>query len=291
MCPYDRCSNPRAHENRSQEEADRGPVQFGDEAEAVFVPDVAACEAPPISLPPGREAVLRSTKIGMVVLELLPHPCERIEIRDAGDPDARLIGPDTRHPPLLAQRAPTAIRTSLPLERWLALLQERAKAFFRIGHREEAILQFSLEREALVHRHLEAFRDRALDEADRARGVLRIRQAVREGHRLLPELRSGEDPIQEAPVERLFRREHSARGHEVDRATLADKPRESLRASRSGKDAERHLRQSDPPGSVRGETEVGRHGDFESAADAMSVDRGDEELRRALHLVQNLLAI
>src|SRR2546428_586683 len=202
-----------------------------------------------------------------------------------------LPGPVPPPPPLLAQRAPTAIRTSLPLERWLALLQERAKAFFRIGHREEAILQFSLEREALVHRHLEAFRDRALDEADRARGVLRIRQAVREGHRLLPELRSGEDPIQEAPVERLFRREHSARGHEVDRATLADKPRESLRASRSGKDAERHVRQSDPPGSVRGETERGRPGDFESAADAMSVDRGDEELRRALHLVQNLLAI
>src|SRR2546422_11710361 len=99
MCPYDRCSNPRAHEDRSQEEADRGPVQFGDEAEAVFVPDVAACEAPPISLPPGREAVLRSTKIGMVVLELFPHPCEPIEIPAAGDPGCRVHGPGTRPRP------------------------------------------------------------------------------------------------------------------------------------------------------------------------------------------------
>ena len=53
--------DPRAYEDRSQEEADCGPVEFCDEAEAVLVPDVATCEAPPISLPPGGEAILRST--------------------------------------------------------------------------------------------------------------------------------------------------------------------------------------------------------------------------------------
>src|SRR2546427_784883 len=91
--------DPRPCEDRPQEEADRRPVEFGDEAEPVLMPDVAACEAPPISLPPGREAILRSTKIGVVSLELLPHLRERIEIRDPGDPDARLSGPDTFHPP------------------------------------------------------------------------------------------------------------------------------------------------------------------------------------------------
>src|SRR3989441_3090017 len=96
--------DPRACEDCSQEEADGGPVQFGDEAEAVLVPDVAAGEAPPVSLPSGREAILRSTEIGVVVLELLPHLRERVEIRDPGDPDARLTGPDPRHPPLPAQR-------------------------------------------------------------------------------------------------------------------------------------------------------------------------------------------
>src|SRR2546425_341038 len=110
MCPYDRCSNPRAHEDRSQEEADRGPVQFGDEAEAVFVPDVAACEAPPVPLPPGHEVIPRPTEIGMVFFDLPPHPREPIETRTAGARDARLTGPDPSHPPLPAQRPPTAIR-------------------------------------------------------------------------------------------------------------------------------------------------------------------------------------
>src|SRR6266571_8101756 len=93
--------DPRAYENRSQEKAGGVPVEFGDEADAVLVPDVAAGEAPPVSLPSGREAILRSTEIGVVVLELLPHLCERTEIRDPGDPDARLTGRDTCHPPLL----------------------------------------------------------------------------------------------------------------------------------------------------------------------------------------------
>src|SRR5436309_10589630 len=91
--------DPRPCEDRPQEETDRRLVEFGDEAEAVPMPDVAACETPPVSLPSGREAILRSTQIGVVVLELLPHLRERIEIRDPGDSDARLPGPDTFHPP------------------------------------------------------------------------------------------------------------------------------------------------------------------------------------------------
>src|SRR5207249_5200073 len=91
--------DPRPFEDRPQEEADRRLVEFGGEAEAVPMPDVAACEAPPVSLPSGREAILRSTQIGVVVLELLPHLRKRIEIRDPGDPDARLLRPDTFHPP------------------------------------------------------------------------------------------------------------------------------------------------------------------------------------------------
>src|SRR5436309_5130885 len=108
---------PRPCEDRDQEEADRGPVEFRDEAEAVLVPDVAAREAPPVSLPPGREAILRSTKIGVIVLEPLPHPRERIEIRDPGDPDARLTGSDSCHPPSLptfAGRDPNVTSSEMP---------------------------------------------------------------------------------------------------------------------------------------------------------------------------------
>src|SRR2546429_9171157 len=83
-------------------------------------------------------------------------------------------------------------RTSLPLEGRLSFLEERAEALLRIGHREEAILQFAFEGEAFVHRHLESFRDRPLDETDRTSGVPRICQAFCKGHRLVPELRPRE---------------------------------------------------------------------------------------------------
>src|SRR3989454_11477493 len=75
--------DPRPREDRSQEEADRRPVELGDEAEAVPMPDVAACEAAPVSFPSGGEVILRPAKVGVVVLELLPHLREGIEIRDA----------------------------------------------------------------------------------------------------------------------------------------------------------------------------------------------------------------
>src|SRR5205809_7843756 len=100
MCPYDRCSKTLG---RTRIAARRKPTaarsSSATSAEAVPMPDVAACETPPVSLPSGREAILRSTQIGVVVLELLPHLRERIEIRDPGDPDMRLLGPDTFHPP------------------------------------------------------------------------------------------------------------------------------------------------------------------------------------------------
>jgi len=47
--------DPRPREDRSQEEADRRPVELGDEAEAVPMPDVAACEAAPVYFPSGGE--------------------------------------------------------------------------------------------------------------------------------------------------------------------------------------------------------------------------------------------
>src|SRR3989442_1186638 len=141
-------------------------------------------------------------------------------------------------PALPAQRLRPRSRTSLPLEGRLSLLEECAEALLRIGHREEAILQFAFEGEALVHRHLEAFRDGPLDEANRASGVLRIRQAFCEGHRLVPELRPREDAVEQAPLERFLRGDHAARRHQVDRAALPDEPRQPLRAAGPGEYAQ-----------------------------------------------------
>src|SRR5438128_11735350 len=123
---------------------------------------------------------------------------------------------------------PIRNRGSLALEHWLAFLEERPEPFLRIGHREEAVLQFPLEGKPFVHRHLESFHDGSLDEADCARGVLRIRQALRERPRLVPELRAREYAVQEAPVPRLFRGDHPTRRHHIARPALADETPDAL---------------------------------------------------------------
>src|SRR5436309_16047843 len=106
--------------------------------------------------------------------------------------------PATRLP---CQRPPAAIRTSLPLKCRLALLQELAKAFFRIGHGEEAVLPLPFESQAFVHRHLGPFLHGPFDESDRASGLLGIRESFREGHTLLPEFRPQKDPVEQATIE------------------------------------------------------------------------------------------
>src|SRR6266508_8819 len=65
------------------------------------------------------------------------------------------------------------LRRSLPLERRFPLLEERAESLFRVGHREQPVLQLPLECEAFVHRHLEALRHGSFDESDGPRRVLR----------------------------------------------------------------------------------------------------------------------
>ena len=121
--------------------------------------------------------------------------------------------------------------------------------------------------------------------------MLRIRQGLREGHRLLPEFRPREDAVEEAPFEGVLRRDHAPGRHEVDCAALADEAGEPLGPAGSRQDAEGDLWQADPPCAVGCDPEIRRHRDLEAAADAVSVDRRDEQLRRALHLVQDLLAV
>src|SRR5438093_6850505 len=108
-------------------------------------------------------------------------------MRDSSDPIR-----STRPP---APRRRPRSRTSLPLEGWLSLLEERAEALLRIGHREEAILQLAFEGEAFVHRHLEALRDRPLDEAYRPGGVRRRCRPLPNCQRLLPHRLPGEAAV------------------------------------------------------------------------------------------------
>src|SRR2546426_392574 len=170
----------------------------------------------------------------------------------------RMRGSPETGPPTglrLPKSSPCPIGKSLALEHGLAFLEERAEPFLRIGHREEAVLQFPLEGKPFVHRHLESFHDGSLDEADCARGVLRIRQALRERHRVVPELGAREYAVQQAPLQRLFRGEHPTGRHQIDPPALADETRQALRAAGPGEDAQSDFRQPDSPRAIRRESE------------------------------------
>src|SRR4029077_16426352 len=58
-----------------------------------------------------------------------------------------------------------------------------------------------------------------------------------------------------------------------------------------GKDAERYFGESDLPGVLRHHPEVAGERDLEAAADAVAVDRRDDDLRGARELVERLLAV
>src|SRR5688572_27078045 len=90
---------------------------------------------------------------------------------------------------------------SLSLELRSALFQEGPESLLRIGHGEEPVLQLPFEGETLVERHLRPLRHGSLDESHRSSGMLRVREALREGHRLVPELRPWEDAVEQAPFE------------------------------------------------------------------------------------------
>src|SRR2546428_1714778 len=185
---------------------------------------------------------------------------------------------------------------SLPLEDRLPLLKERAEAFLRVRHREQAVLQLPLEGEALLDRHLHPLDDGALDQAHRAARMVRIREPLRVRHRLVHEGVRVPHAVHEAPLERLVRCEGAAGRHEIDRPRLPDEPREPLRAARPWKDAEGDLGEPDlvlplRVRTPRHEAQVAREGDLEPASNAVPVQRGDEELRGLLELVERLLAV
>src|SRR2546422_3575977 len=128
---------------------------------------------------------------------------------------------------------------SLPLEDRLALLEERLEPLLRVRHREQTVLEFPLEGEALLDRHLHPLDDGPLDQAHGAARVLRVREPLRVLHHFVHEDVRVPNAVHEPPLERLVRREGPARHHHVDRLRFPDETRQPLAPARPGEDAER----------------------------------------------------
>ena len=97
------------------------------------------------------------------------------------------------------------------------------------------------------------------------------------------------DAIHESDAKRFLRVDHLARQQQLQRAPLADEPRQSLRAAVAWNEPELHLRLAELRGVGR-DANVTRHRQLASAAEREAVDRGDGRLGRCLEAAEDFLA-
>ena len=141
----------------------------------------------------------------------------------------------------------------------------------------------------ILERHPAAEHRRELDLADRQRRPGRHRRGVLVG--LLLELGRRVELVHDAELLRLRRRHGRAAEHEIERLLAADEPRKPLGAAGAGQHAQRHLGQPDVVCALRREAEVTAERDLQATAETVSVDRGDDDLRRALELRHDLVRV
>src|SRR5215831_14535556 len=184
-------------------------------------------------------------------------------------------------------------RRLFPFELRDSLLLVGRDAFLGVLALEEELLELPLDRERGFRRKVPAGLDRALDPADRLRGLVGRDELASVVHDLLPPLRRRgvDDLIDEAHLEGLLEREGVAGDHELDRLRLADGLGEARRAARSRQDAQRDLRQADLAGVLAGDAQVRGHRDLEAAADRVAVQGGDDELGRVLEAQERLVGV
>src|SRR5882672_865677 len=164
----------------------------------------------------------------------------------------------------------------------LPLLDERLDTLASVLALEEPDKGGTLDGQSFLERHAEALHRRVLDLATRiARAA---RELLRQGCGARLQLRRGDDLVDDPCVPRLLRRERRPTQHQAKRLLAPDEPREPLRSAGAGEQAERDLGETDLVRALSGDAEVAAQRDLEAATQAMAVDRGDDDLRRALEL-------
>src|SRR6266568_179596 len=162
---------------------------------------------------------------------------------------------------------------SFRLELRRTLLHVCRQAFFCILALEKQLLVFPLDSKRRLHRDLPAGLHCALDPSHGFRGFVGRAELARVLHDVFHEAFALVNVVDDPEFERLFERKSVSRDHQLDGFALAHKPRQTLGSTRTGKDAQVHLGQADFAGIFAGDAEVGRHGDFQPAPNAVSVDR------------------
>src|SRR6185503_628492 len=166
-------------------------------------------------------------------------------------------------------------------------LDEGLHALTRVVALEEPDERLSFDRESLLQRTAVALHCCELDLSDRVARTFRVRPRAID--RDLLELRRGHELVHDAHILRRLRGQGRAAQHQLERPLSADETRQPLRATGTGKETERHLREPDLVTTLRGDAEVAAQRDLEAAAETMSVDRRDDDLWRALEFAHGLV--
>src|SRR6266545_1157965 len=169
----------------------------------------------------------------------------------------------------------------------LPLFDEGLHAFARVLALEETDERVALDPETLLERTAVALDGGELDLSDRVARTLRVRPRAFDRARL--QIRRGHELVDDAGILRLLRRERRPAQHQLERLLTADEARQPLRTAGAGKQAQRHLGQSDLVAALRRDAEVAAQRDLQSTAEAVSVDRRDDDLGRALELARRLV--
>src|SRR5207244_856173 len=96
---------------------------------------------------------------------------------------------------------------------------------------------------------------------------------------LIEEVFAFKDLADQSELQSFFKSNHPARGCKLHRARLADKTGQALRPAHSGNHTEIHLRQSGTACVFLRNAQIAGHGNLQTAADTMAVDRRDDQLR------------
>src|SRR6185295_11216794 len=135
--------------------------------------------------------------------------------------------------------------------------------------------------------HLQPLVHRLQGEAhrERAHGEDTPQRLLRRGE----EVPRRDDLVHQADAIGFLRVDHVSREDQAQRVTLADQPRQSLRAAVTGGDAELDLRLAELRGVAR-DSQVARHGELATAAQRVAVHSGDNRLAARLEAPQHCLA-
>src|SRR5271169_3053995 len=175
---------------------------------------------------------------------------------------------------------PITLRRLPPFELGWALLHIRRQAFLRILALEQQLLVLTLYGQRRLHRNLPARLHRSLDASYSLRRLIGWAELLGILQDVLHEAVALEDVVYDAEFLRLLKRKRVAGHHQFNGFALPDHAREPLRAAGSREHAEVHFRQANLAGILARDTDVGGHGDLQTAAHAMAIDSRDHQLRR-----------